>query len=106
MTATAVAEGKENLKFLSYHSKPYFSFICFFRHIASRKTLFFVAVLAVNLLLWIDFNLNALKSSPVGEEGVGRSFISLLVQYSTHSLLCLAIMPVHWCRDRFRFVDI
>ena len=65
--------------------------------------MFFVAVLAVNLLLWIDFNLNSPKSPSVGEEGVGRSFISLLVQYSTHSLVLVVLLPAAWLRDNIRW---
>ena len=61
-----------------------------------------MTTLLVNLLLWVDFNIDAVVRQKDGT-GVEGGYYNLLVQYSTHSLVLVVLLPAAWLRDNIRW---
>jgi hypothetical protein len=66
----------------------------------SNNTQFFISILLLNVILWVDFNFKVFRKARTA--GIRCSFCEELFQDSTNSMFCVIIAPVMWITQGIR----
>ena len=66
----------------------------------SNNTQFFISILLLNIILWVDFNFKVFRKTRT--ESRSNSFCEELFQDSTNIMFCVIIAPVMWMTQGIR----